>query len=276
MALSGLVAGAFIAQSGSEIEPEIVVLDVGQGDCVLVREDGLTMLVDVGPGPDRRDTSSVSAAVSLRQLGVQRIDILFLTHPDTDHVGGLSELVKVAKVRRIVMAKTFESSSFVQVERQRPSLANTEWTFVESSANFSSLGWNVDVLAPPMSAESEDNSGSLFLRIAHRKSIFVISGDAPDYQEARVAESFDMRAQALMAGHHGSASSTSDPWLDAVQPSAVLVSAGRNNTYGHPSKSVLDRLRARGVPLFSTAKMGHLRLTPLSKGWAVSQPKPNQ
>lgn len=241
----------------------------------MVREDGLTMLIDVGPGPDRRDTSAVSAAVSLRQFGVQRIDLLFLTHPDTDHVGGLSELVKVAKVRRIVMAKSFESSPFVQVERQRPSLANTEWTFVESSASFSSLGWKIDVLAPPMSPESEDNSGSLFLRLTHKRSVFVLSGDAPDYQEARVAASFDVRAQALLAGHHGSASSTSDAWLQAVRPSAVLVSAGRNNTYGHPSKSVLERLDTRGVPLFSTAKMGHLRLTPVARGWAVSQPKPN-
>lgn len=249
----------------------VTFLDVGQGDAVLVRSpEGRTMLVDAGPvippHPHRRqpgwDAGKEVVVPFLRRLGVQRLDLLVLTHADQDHAGG------AAAVLRALPVETFWHAGLDQEERPyQEALRLAREAGIPLRAPVAGervlLGSEVtvEVLNPPAeltrSAASDDNNRCVALRVTYRHVGFLLACDLEEAAEARlVAAGVPLQADVLKVAHHGARGSTSTPFLEAVKPSWAVISVGAGNAYGHPHPATLERLREQQIRLFRTDRHG--------------------
>ena len=241
--------------------PELVVLDVGQGDAVIIRlGGGAAVLVDGGgvtfAGFDMGERVVVPA---LRALGVWRLPLVVATHADLDHVGGLPAVLRAFPVAELWIGHPAPERTAWQalaaVARQR-GVAVREVRRGEA-VRLGEVG--VDVLHPTHEASGEGNADSVALLVRYRGEAWaLLLGDVPDLVEVDLPVP---PTPVLMAPHHGSASSTSAALLRSAGPELVLISVGRNR-YGHPSAEVLARLEAAGVPVLATLNHGALRLPP--------------
>ncbi|MCB2155417.1 DNA internalization-related competence protein ComEC/Rec2 [bacterium] len=238
----------------------VTFLDVGQGDAVLVETgDGVTMLVDAGP---ERGQSLVR---ELRAIGVDHLDTLVLTHADADHVAGAPALMDAFPVGRLVVGGSLATTkSWVSVaesvDRHRIPVVQVS----RGDVLHLSSGIQADVLHPTaefLDEGDERNAASVVLRVSVGETSFLLTGDADFDSEsdmlAHLPEA-NLRSVVLKAGHHGSASSTSMPFLGTVRPAHAVISCGRNNRYGHPAPEALARLQEMGVRIWRTDRQGTL------------------
>lgn len=241
--------------------PEVVVLDVGQGDAIVVRLGrGAALLVDAGGVTfGGSDLGARVVVPALRALGVWRLPIVVATHADLDHVGGMPAVLEAFAVGELWIGHP---------EPQRPA-----WQAVEATARRSGIpirevrrgehallgDVRIDVLHPTFEPFGEGNADSVALLLSHRGAPWLLLlGDVPASVERDLAVP---PTPLLLAPHHGSATSTGSDLLRAAQPEVVVVSVGRNR-YGHPAASVVQRLTAAGVPFLTTLDHGALRSHP--------------
>jgi competence protein ComEC len=233
----------------------MVVCDVGQGDALVLNAGPHTaVVVDTGPDPVLVDRC-------LRRLGVRRIPLLVLTHLHADHVGGLAGLIRGRAVAAIEVGPSHEpAAAWAHVERQAHSAGVA---LVRSSAGQRRTvgAVHLQVLGPFTAfhgTRSDPNNSSIVLRVGIAGRSLLLAGDAEvQGQDALLAARQDLRADVLKVPHHGSA--YSDPrFLDRVRPLVALVSVGAGNRYGHPSLSVLARLRRLGAQTRRTDRDGDL------------------
>lgn len=253
-------------------EPRLTLtfLDVGQGDAILVRgPSGIEMLID--GGPDR----SVLRRLP-RELGLldRNIDIIVATHPDKDHIAGLTEALLRYDVAYLlysgvrgdsVHAKSFEDAIEKGASIERITLRRGMRIHLGKGAY-------ADVLFPDRDVSGvETNTGSVALRIVYGSTSFLLAGDLPTSIENYLAtlDGSALKSDVLKASHHGSKYSTSAVWLAAVQPEVMVISAGRDNTYGHPAPEVLDRARSAGAVIVSTIDEGTISF--ISDGHSIQK-----
>jgi competence protein ComEC len=248
--------------AGAELQ--LWFLDVGQGDAILVRSPaGAWGLVDAGPPRMAHQLVGM-----LRRRGVDRLDWAVATHADADHIGGLAEVLDAIPCGRLYVgggiAPTGEFAELAAVvARRRIPVATVR----------RGVGWLlpgggvVDVLHPTdpfVDATDERNDASVVLLLRLGGRAVLLAGDAESPAEADLIAAVPrlLGADVLKAGHHGAATSTGGDWLDVVAPRLVVLSCGRNNSYGHPAPAVLDRLAARGIEVARTDMGGtiHLRI----------------
>jgi len=246
----------------------VTFLDVGQGDCTVIQTPrGHVMVVDTGGRTPEDDRGRRTLVPFLRAQGVLRVDVLMLTHPDEDHIGGAKTLIERIPVRWLLISG-FPSSSMsygeilLTAQRRGVRLAmirrGQELQFTD--------GVLAEVLHPPAGvlplSEHADNNGSIVLRVRWGKTSFLLTGDAEAEAEAdMLASGINLRADVLKLGHHGSATSSTEAFLYAVQPQVAIVSAGRHNPFGHPHPDVLARLDVRKIRLFRTDRDGGITMT---------------
>ena len=257
-----VVASAIRARPDSGAPPplaagelELRALDVGQGDALLTRLDDMTMLVDAGPDAQ---TAGADIVPQLRRLGVDRLDFLVLTHADGDHIGGAPTVMREFAVGTIVHADHDLSHP---VMREVIDLARDGGVAVRQVRRGDLLFWRpsiqVTVLNPPEPGPDDDNNRSVVLHLAYRSSAILLTGDIESSAERELVESGVLRhADVLKVPHHGSNSSSTAEFLDAVEPQIAVVSAGRHNAFDHPRDGALRRLRARGAEVFRTDLAG--------------------
>jgi competence protein ComEC len=246
---------------------ELTAIDVGQGDSLLlIFPNGKTMLIDGGGrlayGPDRGnvrrrprlDIGEDVVAPYLWSRGIRHIDVIAATHAHQDHIGGLRALIE-----------DFQPSEFwtgANPPRELVDQALAQGTHVveqRASAPFSFGGASVEVLAPvaEYGATEVDNNDSLVLRVTHGQRSFLLMGDLESAEEVQLlAQPELLRADVLKVGHHGSKTSTTPEFLDAVAPTIALISAGYDNTFGHPHPLVMERLEARHTTILRTDRLG--------------------
>lgn len=245
----------------------LAFLAVGQGDCVVVQHAGCTLLVDAAPATDRFDAGRRLAAPALHDLGVETLDLVLLTHPDADHIGGLPSLARAFPIGRVAVSSAFRDHKDLRSAFRRAGIGPDRILWIEKEMHVSFGGLSARVVAPALAPGVEDNQGSLFVHLMNGSSTATLSGDAGvDTEEAVVAIGGDWRAEVMMAGHHGSATSSSDTWLKEVLPRFAVASCGRDNRYGHPNGSVLARYEAAGVKVLRTDRDGTIRFTFGSEG----------
>ena len=229
------------------------VLDVGQGSALLLTHPDATVLVDTG----RHDRDDVVPA--LRSLGITALDLVVVTHPHADHVGQFDVVLGAFPVAEVWWnGSTSTSATF---ERAVDALLASDAVYEEPRAPATvTLGpLELDVLGPWPGADlGELNDASLALRIRYGAFAVVVTGDAEAAGERRmVAGGADrLRADVLVVGHHGSRTSSTAAFLDAVDPRVAVWSAGASNSYGHPHAEVLAALGARGATVLGTAVDG--------------------
>jgi competence protein ComEC len=260
----------------------VTVLDVGQGDSIVVQTpSGRVLVVDTGRATPEDDMGRRVTLPFLRAQGINRVDALALTHPDGDHIGGAATLMeRIAVGRLLVSAPLAGSPDFRRVME----VAKRRGVPVATLARGQALDFRDGVMAEALSPPPErliggphaDNSESLVLRVRYGSTSLLLAGDAETETEVDMLRNCpDLRADALKLGHHGSKSSSSEPFLDAVRPRAAIVSAGMRNPFGHPNPDVLARLAARGVRVFRTDRSGAITLASDGRALRVTTALPS-
>lgn len=238
----------------------ISFLDVGQGDSALIiTPSGRTMLVDTGP-----DEQAVSEGVARHMPFYARtIDLLVLTHPDKDHIGGTLAVFKEYDVRGIIMPYAGKDMPIFQEILNTAKDRNIPIFFAHWHEQIN-LDKDValNVLWPPEGAEnifSSSNDMALAMKLTYKDDSFMLTGDMESSGE-HVLSAFgaDLKSDVLKVGHHGSSTSTSKEFLQGVSPKLAVISVGASNRYGHPTAEVLGRLS--GIKTLRTDRNGDITL----------------
>lgn len=228
---------------------------------MLLQTTSTNCLIDAG------DVGSAPAILRrLRAAGVRSIDLAVLTHPHTDHIGGLQDIGRRLPVRHI-LDSGFPLGSGVQrrlldwVRKERIPYHRA----VAGQRVRLEPGLTMDVLWPRAQhlrgTESDANNNSVVLRVSYGKIHILAAGDLQSEAEIRLLESSaSIESDVLKVGHQGSADATSDAFLSRVRPRIALIAVGRRNAYGHPSAETLGRLLRRGAEVYRTDRDGDIRL----------------
>lgn len=226
---------------------EVRVLDVGQGLAVLVRTRSRVLLYDAGPASRGFDSGAKVVVPSLYGLGVRRLDLLLLSHADSDHAGGAGAILAGLPVGRLLAGEAGRQSLSQPIEDCRD---GEQWQW--DGVRFTTWNW--------LSAR-EANDASCLLLIEARGERLLLTGDLGVAGERYLLDSGrDLRADWLLAPHHGSRSSSSPAFVAAVAPQGVLLSRAWGNPFGHPHPQVLARYREVGATIHDTAADGALHL----------------
>ncbi|MDQ7030905.1 MAG: DNA internalization-related competence protein ComEC/Rec2 [Ardenticatenia bacterium] len=239
----------------------LVLLDVGQGDAILLRTpDGKQVVVDGGPDPQ----------VLLTRLGRhlppwdRTLDLVVLTHPDADHLGGLPELLDRYQVG-VILDPTLPPTTALGQAWERVRNGEGARLVRATQGQVFDLGHGVrlEVLWPPAGGEddSEENNNSVVLRVRYGRFCALLTGDIEaEVEHQLVAEGRVAPCAVLKVAHHGSATSTTSAFVRALRPAVALISVGARNRFGHPDENVLERLRAAGARIYRTDAQGNVEL----------------
>jgi competence protein ComEC len=254
---------------------EVHFINVGQSVSTLVRgPQGQTMLVDTGHYNDDGEY----VLEYLRRHGVTRIDHLVTSHNDADHIGGNAAIIEYYETEAEGIGAVYDPGIAASTQTYAEYLDAVEEhdvTLYETregdAISFGEV--DVDVLGPPepyLEGEAR-NENSIVLKLTHGETSFLLSGDAEDDQEEYLIDTYgaELRSTVLKAGHHGSSSSSSGPFVDAVAPRAVVVSSAYDSQYGHPTEEVLRRFADRSIPTYWTATHGNIVLVSDGNGVSV-------
>jgi competence protein ComEC len=258
-----------MAPGGSGRALEIVMLDIGQGDAILVRDSGQTMLVDTG-------ASVAEMREALGRAQTRRIDCVVLTHAHEDHTGGLDALAGVVSVGWAGMptAAGGEARKGVapSVERLTPR-GEVAWRGLAAGDGWRVGETTVRVLWPPADGRERDtNDTSLVLELERDGFVAVLTGDAEERALDGIGDAGTLRdLDVLKVPHHGSSNGLSQDALDAWRPEVALVSVGADNDFGHPSPEVLAALDDARTRVFRTDCDGDVTVRVDGGGYAVTR-----
>ena len=229
---------------------ELLVADIGQGNAVLVRTAGHALVFDAGPRFSRESDAGHRVVVPLLKALDVQVTTVMLSHRDIDHTGGA--LAVLAQQPQAALISSIEDAHELQAMRKA--------TRCETGQHWQWDGVDFDVLRPlatDYSAGLKPNALSCVLRISNGVQSALLVGDIEQPQEAQLLASGQaLKADVLLMPHHGSKTSSSEAFLDAVKPRIALVQAGYRNRFGHPAAPVLDRYAQRGIAVFDSPRCG--------------------
>ncbi|MBQ2919899.1 MAG: DNA internalization-related competence protein ComEC/Rec2 [Oscillospiraceae bacterium] len=223
----------------------VTVLDVGQGQCILLQSAGNTFMVDCGGR--RGEEAADIAAEQLLSQGITRIDGLILTHYDRDHAGGVQFLAEQITIERVYLPRTEDTDGCLQ------SVLNSCAEQIDIDTDMTiSFGDAKNQIFPPKDAGSGNDSCAAVL-FQRGKCDTLITGDMSAAAERQLLSDYDLPdLEVLIVGHHGSKYSTCEELLEATAPDAAIISVGAENGYGHPTAEVLQRLEQAGCAVYRT------------------------
>jgi len=233
----------------------VCMFSMGQADSILIRGPDKTVLIDAA-----ENGQGSQVLRNLREQGVERIDILIGTHPHSDHIGGMDEVIRGIQVDKVVLPEIPEE------------ITPTSRTYTDLLEAISEKGLRITVARPglafdlgggaaitlmgPLEAYGDLNNMSVVTRLTYGDTAMLFTGDVSAQAELRLAERQELKADVMQIPHHGSSSSSTDAFLNAVSPRIGLISCGLDNSYGHPHREVMERLAERHIQVYRTDLMG--------------------
>ncbi|HEX2223200.1 MAG TPA: DNA internalization-related competence protein ComEC/Rec2, partial [Thermoanaerobaculia bacterium] len=257
LTLGALAASGWLGWSRKG--PELVMLDVGQGDAILLRDGPRAVLVD-GGGWDWGDLGGRVLLPALLAEGIRSLDALVMTHPDRDHCGGLVDIAAYLPVREVWMGHGWDPESCAG---RLTALPGVRIRLLAAGDRKSLGGWSLKVLHPDSDERRGENERSLVLLAATAGKRVLLTGDIESWAEQSLLSCCapDLHVDVLKVAHHGSRTSTAESFLGEACPRLALISAGRNNVYRHPATEVLERLERYGVRVLRTDRDGQISLS---------------
>ena len=255
LTLAFLTAAGFAAYRAwqtSRIGFAVHFVDVGQGDGAIVVCDGKTLVIDGGTA----ENGAKMVEYLQNTLHVSKVDFVIGTHPHADHIGGLPDVIRACKVKKLYSpVDEFEAKTFETMKRAADD-KKLKITVPQAGQSFSLGRAKVEFLAP-LGIYDNVNDLSLVVRITYGQTAFLFTGDAERPSEYDMTDSGeDLSATVLKVGHHGSNTSTSYVFLRQVMPTYAIISCGKDNAYGHPHEEVLSRLADEGAAVYRTDECG--------------------
>lgn len=255
------------------LHDEIVFLDIGQGDCTLIRRrfNREITLIDTGgkisfqnkqwQKRHSKENGETVVANYLLSKGVSKVNWLFLTHQDTDHVGNFPVISRLVKIEKILVPSGMEKTA--SFERRLLLSANKKQDVVPISTEKVEQVGQYRILHPFSEGEGKNESSIAVTANLNGVNV-IISGDLDKSGELEICRRTpELRADILKTGHHGSKTSTAEGYVQQLQPKLAIISAGRANRYGHPNLETLETLRQNRISYLNTAKVGMIKLIPI-------------
>ena len=238
-----------IAESPGNLE--VHFLDVGQADCTLIKCDGYTMLIDAG-----EDDQGTKIQNYLKKQGVEKLDYLVLTHPDSDHIGSADVILTKFETGMVFMSD-FEKETNIYIDLlQLMKDSQIEYLTPEVGDIYPLGSASFQILAPNDEYEDQNNA-SIALLLTHGENSFLFTGDAEKSAEKDMLDNgLNLAADVFHAGHHGSKTSNTEDFMNAVNPQYAVISCGVDNSYGLPDAEVLNRFRQNGIKVYRTDEQG--------------------
>ena len=230
------------------------IIDVGQGDSILIYSNGYSALIDTG-----LSIASPDVCTALETCGISRLDALLLTHLDNDHTGGMEAVTGIFGTDNLILPDiSSESKELDSIQSAINNVTKSGGSIYNAvqGMNFKIGEFEITVLASFGDMENENNRSTVLA--AEINGIkFLLTGDLEATAEKRLLnERLDLRCDILKVGHHGSSTSSKDEFLKKVQPQYAVISVGKDNSYGHPHSEVLSGLEYIGAKVYRTDNDG--------------------
>ena len=240
------------------------IIDVGQGDSILlISPSGKTMLVDSGESGSYENIDAL-----LMQKQIKTLDIVVATHPHSDHIGGMTKVINNYDINDFYLPDIEQTTS--AFTNMLEALTEQDVTVHKAQGGKNAMiSWDpqveVRILSPLAGGDYADdlNAWSVVLRVKFGDTAILLTGDAEASTEAFALDNLPasyFKATVLKLGHHGSSTSTSEAFLNAVSPQIAIASVGKNNDYGHPHKETLALLKRYDIPLYRTDENGTIEI----------------
>lgn len=233
----------------------VTFFDVGQGDCEIISCNGYTILIDGG-----ESENSGRITRYLKDNGIEKLDCYILTHPHSDHIGVAPYIISEFPCDKIFTTYFSEfnipTTSLYESTLDAIYESGAEPVLVEAGDSFTFGELKIDIVAPIY--ESEDyNAMSIVCKVTYKDASVLFTGDTTKKVEQQILDGgYDVDADILKTAHHGSSTSSSEDFLDAVSPEFAVISCGSDNSYGHPHKEVVKLLTDTETEYFRTDKDG--------------------
>ena len=240
-------------------------LDVGQADSILVQSEGINMLIDAGT-----NSSGQTVVKDLEDLGVTKIDYLIGTHPHEDHIGGMDDIIKNFDIGIIYMPKIQTNTKTFEDVLDAVSEKGLKITSPKKGDEFEVGGARCEIMTDRIEDTSNLNLSSIVIRMTYGTQSFLFMGDAEkENEETRQWP----QTTVLKVGHHGSSTSSSTQFLNEVQPQISVISVGKDNKYGHPTKTTINKLEKIKTKIYRTDESGTITITSDGKKCIVTTEK---
>lgn len=279
---AALLAGAclsvpVVSSAAGTDKMEVHFLDVGQGDSTLIVCGEHAMLIDTGD-----DSKGTQIQNYLQKQKIEKLDYLVLTHPDADHIGGAPVIISKFEIGKVFVSNYEKDNKTYRKLIQALDDKRLSYTTPKVGAQYSLGTAKITILAPGQEYDNP-NDASIALIVQNGKHKFLFTGDAGEDAEQDMLDSgMTLTADVYQAGHHGSKTSSSKDFLEAVNPTYAVISCAEGNEYGHPHAQTLNTFRAKGVQVFRTDEAGTIiassdgkKLTfnvPASDTWKAGEP----
>lgn len=230
-------------------------IDVGQGDCIFIKAKQGNVLIDSG---ERGNSDTIIQY--LHNLNVEKLDYIVTTHPDSDHIGSMPEVIEAFPVSHVIMPylkkENIPTTKIFEKLVAAIDKSGAEVIAAKAGAQYNIGDVTMTVLGP-VKSDDEMNNMSVVLKIEYGKTAFLFTGDAQTEEEKDIMNyGGNLKADVLKAGHHGSKNSSGIEFLNAVKPQIVIISVGRDNSYKLPNEEALERFQQIRAEVFRTDQCG--------------------
>lgn len=249
--------GKKINNDESQIQAQVIFLNVGQGDATLIQNKDLQILVDGG-----KSRVVLDELGKFMPFGDRKIEMLVLTHPDEDHMAGLLEVMKVYDIGEILETGVACDKDMCEKWNSMIQEKNISVNYAEFGESVKMAGVNLYVIYPIKVMQNEKieelNDSSLVLKVENGSDSYLLMGDAGKaVEDILLSSNINLKADFLKVGHHGSKNSSSTSFLEAVSPKTAIISVGKNS-YGHPAEEILNRLKNMNTAILRTDEIGSI------------------